>query len=103
MAPELAGKVAVVTGGGGGLGAALGRAFAQAGASVALLDIDETAAKEKAVALAANSTLPQRPSGSTSGTRRSSTRQPATSNDHWAAATSCAPTSGCSSSAPSTP
>jgi NAD(P)-dependent dehydrogenase (short-subunit alcohol dehydrogenase family) len=58
MAPELAGKVAVVTGGGGGLGAALGRAFAQAGASIALLDIDEAAAKEKAVALAGEFDVP---------------------------------------------
>lgn len=58
MAPELAGKVAVITGGGGGLGAALGRAFAQAGASVALLDIDEAAAKNKAVALAGEFDVP---------------------------------------------
>jgi NAD(P)-dependent dehydrogenase (short-subunit alcohol dehydrogenase family) len=52
VAPELAGKVAVVTGGGGGLGAALAGVFAGNGAAVALLDIDEEAAKEKAVAIA---------------------------------------------------
>lgn len=58
MAPELAGRVAVVTGGGGGLGAALGGVFAAAGASVALLDVDEAAAKEKAVALAGEYDVP---------------------------------------------
>jgi NAD(P)-dependent dehydrogenase (short-subunit alcohol dehydrogenase family) len=52
VAPELAGKVAVITGGGGGLGAALGGLFAGNGAAVALLDIDENEAKEKAVAIA---------------------------------------------------
>ena len=41
---DLSGKVAVVTGGGGGLGAALGKVFAEAGAAVAALDIDEAAA-----------------------------------------------------------
>jgi NAD(P)-dependent dehydrogenase (short-subunit alcohol dehydrogenase family) len=58
MTPELSGKVAVVTGGGGGLGSALGRVFAQAGASIALLDIDEEAAKEKARALAGTFDVP---------------------------------------------
>ncbi len=38
---RLRGRVAVVTGGAGGIGAALGRAFAAEGARVALLDIDE--------------------------------------------------------------
>ena len=44
----LAGQVAVVTGGGGAIGAATGRALAQAGAAVALLDIDRNAAKSVA-------------------------------------------------------
>jgi NAD(P)-dependent dehydrogenase (short-subunit alcohol dehydrogenase family) len=48
----------VVTGGGGGLGAALGGVFAGAGASVALLDIDESAAREKAVARAGEYDVP---------------------------------------------
>lgn len=47
----LAGQVAVVTGAGGAIGAATARAFAAAGAEVALLDIDEAAAKKNAAAL----------------------------------------------------
>ncbi len=46
--PPLAGQVAVVTGAGGAIGAATARAFAEAGAEVALLDLDEAAAREKA-------------------------------------------------------
>ena len=49
---ELAGKVAVITGGGGGLGAALGKVFAEAGMGVAALDIDEAAAARTAAELA---------------------------------------------------
>lgn len=49
----LDGRVVVVTGGGGGLGTALGRAFVAAGASVALLDIDVQAATRAADAVAA--------------------------------------------------
>ncbi len=41
---SLAGKAAIVTGGGGGIGAAIVRAFAQAGASVACLDFDSSKA-----------------------------------------------------------
>jgi NAD(P)-dependent dehydrogenase (short-subunit alcohol dehydrogenase family) len=41
---DLTGKNVVVTGGGGGLGAALGREFGLAGCNVALLDIDYEAA-----------------------------------------------------------
>ena len=41
---SLDGKHAVITGGGGGLGAALGKEFAYAGADVSLLDIDYEAA-----------------------------------------------------------
>ena len=48
---DLSGKVAVVTGGGGGLGAALGKVFAEAGAAVAALDIDEAAARQAAADL----------------------------------------------------
>ena len=46
--PPLAGQIAVITGAGGAIGAAAAQAFAAAGAEVALLDIDEAAAKEKA-------------------------------------------------------
>lgn len=41
---KLEGKNVIITGGGGGLGAALGREFGLAGANVALLDIDYEAA-----------------------------------------------------------
>jgi rhamnose utilization protein RhaD (predicted bifunctional aldolase and dehydrogenase)/NAD(P)-dependent dehydrogenase (short-subunit alcohol dehydrogenase family) len=44
----LAGQIAVITGAGGAIGAATARAFAAAGAEVALLDIDAAAAAEQA-------------------------------------------------------
>jgi len=44
----LEGKVAVVTGAGGGIGTAIAAAFAGVGARVALLDLDENAAKAAA-------------------------------------------------------
>lgn len=49
---DLAGKVAVVTGGGSGLGAAMARMFAEAGAAVAPLDIDGVRAAEVARSIA---------------------------------------------------
>jgi rhamnose utilization protein RhaD (predicted bifunctional aldolase and dehydrogenase)/NAD(P)-dependent dehydrogenase (short-subunit alcohol dehydrogenase family) len=49
--PPLAGQVAVITGAAGAIGFATARAFAAAGAEVALLDIDETAAQAKAKAI----------------------------------------------------
>ena len=42
----LAGQIAVVTGAGGTIGAATAKAFAAAGAEVALLDVDERAAQD---------------------------------------------------------
>jgi len=45
IVPPLAGQVAVVTGAGGAIGAAIARAFAGAGAEVALLDLREKAAE----------------------------------------------------------
>jgi NAD(P)-dependent dehydrogenase (short-subunit alcohol dehydrogenase family) len=51
MTVELAGKVAVITGGGSGLGAAMGRVFAEAGMHVAVLDIDAAAAERVAAEL----------------------------------------------------
>jgi rhamnose utilization protein RhaD (predicted bifunctional aldolase and dehydrogenase)/NAD(P)-dependent dehydrogenase (short-subunit alcohol dehydrogenase family) len=49
--PPLAGQVVAITGAGGAIGAATARAFAGAGAEVALLDVDEAAAREKAQSL----------------------------------------------------
>ena len=49
--PPLAGQVAVITGAAGAIGFATAKAFAAAGAEVALLDIDETAAQAKARAI----------------------------------------------------
>jgi rhamnose utilization protein RhaD (predicted bifunctional aldolase and dehydrogenase)/NAD(P)-dependent dehydrogenase (short-subunit alcohol dehydrogenase family) len=49
--PPLAGQVAVITGAAGSIGFATARAFAAAGAEVALLDIDEAAALTKAKAI----------------------------------------------------
>ena len=46
--PPLAGQIVAVTGAAGAIGAATARAFAAAGAEVALLDVDVTAASEQA-------------------------------------------------------
>ncbi len=48
---DFAGRVVVVTGGGSGLGAAYARRFAQAGAKLALLDLDPAAASNLAAEL----------------------------------------------------
>jgi NAD(P)-dependent dehydrogenase (short-subunit alcohol dehydrogenase family) len=47
----LAGQIVAVTGAAGAIGAATAKAFATAGAEVALLDVDERAAREKAKAI----------------------------------------------------
>jgi rhamnose utilization protein RhaD (predicted bifunctional aldolase and dehydrogenase)/NAD(P)-dependent dehydrogenase (short-subunit alcohol dehydrogenase family) len=49
--PPLAGQIAVVTGAGGAIGAATAKAFAAAGAEVALFDVNFTAAGEQAKAI----------------------------------------------------
>jgi len=51
----LAGQIAAITGAAGAIGAATARAFAAAGAEVALLDMDEAAARAAAKSVAANS------------------------------------------------
>jgi NAD(P)-dependent dehydrogenase (short-subunit alcohol dehydrogenase family) len=48
---ELTGKVAVVTGGGSGIGAAIAALFARRRASVVILDVDEDAARRTAAAI----------------------------------------------------
>lgn len=45
---DLTGKVAVITGGAGGIGTVYGKALAEAGASVVLADLDEEAAHKEA-------------------------------------------------------
>jgi len=49
--PPLTGQIAVVTGAGGAIGAATAKAFAAAGAEVALLDVNFAAASEQAKAI----------------------------------------------------
>ena len=48
---SLQGRTAVITGGASGIGAAIGQAFAQQGARIAILDLDEEHARSRAVAL----------------------------------------------------
>jgi len=55
---ELTGRIAVVTGAGSGLGAAMCRRFAEAGMAVAALDIDEERARTTAAALAESFGVP---------------------------------------------
>ena len=51
---RLAGKVAVITGGGGGIGRAAGELFAAEGADVVLVDIDENSLKEAVQGIGSN-------------------------------------------------
>ena len=53
MPGRMAGRVALVTGGGGGIGEATGRLFAEEGAAVALLDTDAVAVEAAAAGIRA--------------------------------------------------
>lgn len=53
---DLTGKVAVITGAGGGIGAAMARMFAAQGMRVLVSDVDETAAQSTAAALGVSGT-----------------------------------------------
>ena len=48
---SLEGRTAVITGGASGIGAAIGQAFAQRGARIAILDLDDEQARSRAAAL----------------------------------------------------
>jgi len=54
--PAIANKIAIVTGGGGGIGGAIVRRFAQEGAQLAVADIDAATAKVCAAEIAARGT-----------------------------------------------
>ena len=56
--PPLAGQIAAVTGAGGAIGAATAKAFAAAGAEVALLDVNFAAASEAGESRSGRSALP---------------------------------------------
>ena len=58
MSVDLAGKVAAISGGAAGLGAAMAHGFAAAGAGVALLDIAEDAGAETAAVIAQQHHVP---------------------------------------------
>ncbi len=59
MAGRLAGKIAVITGGGSGIGAACAARFAQEGAKVCVADLDPAAARKVADQLRGRPRLPR--------------------------------------------
>ena len=71
---RLEGKVAIVTGGGGGIGGATARALAREGAAVLVVDINEAAAEAVAAGIRETPDGPRRRSGPISPTRIRSSR-----------------------------
>ncbi len=53
MPGRMAGRVALVTGGGGGIGEATGQLFVEEGAAVVLVDVDKSAAERAAASIGA--------------------------------------------------
>ena len=93
---ELQGQVALVTGGAGGIGRAIGDALAAAGACVVAFDLDQAGAEEAVAAVRRRRA--SRSAATSPARRRSRPRSPRRSSASAASTSSC-PTPGVASSA----